>query len=229
MTGYRDVLDEASAACLALGIRILQGHRLGPTDEAHVSELLYRLNPPHGAKILDVGCGFGEVARLMGRERRDLRFVLLNENAGQLAHAPPRFPRIRADLHAIPLADASVDVVMFLYVLCHSDLDCALAEAARVTRPGGELFVYDYARTAGNNTLMRKRLYARAPRWHEWVNAMHATGWQVYDFEAPGGSDAVFRRAYGNDAEYDRIFAELVPMIWRARRSPNASADETRV
>ena len=218
MTGYRDVLDEASAACLALGIRILQGHRLAPTDEEHVSELLYRLKPPPQAKILDIGCGFGEVARLMARERPDLQFILLNENAGQLAHAPTKFARLRADLHDLPLADASVDVAMFLYVLCHSDLDRALAEAARVTRPGGELFIYDYARNAGNNTLMRKRLYARAPRWHQWVDAMHGAGWQVYDFTAPAGSDAVFRQAYGNDAEYDRIFSELVPMIWKARK-----------
>lgn len=211
-------LDLATEAALAAGVRVLQGYRLADTDEGHVSKLLGYMAPAPDAVVADIGCGFGEVARLMHAERPDLGFVLVNNNALQLSHCPPEFGRVQADMHALPLADASVDVVMLLYALCHADPMPLLREAARITRFGGDLFVYDYARVRGDNRLFEARLNARAEPMDAWIDMGARTGWRLLMCEAPDGSDALFRRLYANDAEYDLVFGDLVPVVWKMRR-----------
>jgi SAM-dependent methyltransferase len=211
-------LDEATRYALDAGIKVLQGSRLAPTDDAHVSRLLAYMDPPLGAVLLDAGCGFGEVARLMRCERPDLDFILLNENALQLSHAPS-MRRVQADMHALPLADASVDGVMFCYSLCHTDISVALTEAARVTRPGGFLFVYDYDRLRGDSNLMHARLFAWAIPFDLMVWAAERAGWLPVMHENPHGDDTMFRAAYANDAEYNQIFDDLALSVWKMRRA----------
>jgi hypothetical protein len=71
VTGLLDAaaLELPSEEAWARGIRILQGNRLGDTDAAHVAALLALMALPEGALIADIGCGFGEVARLMRGQR----------------------------------------------------------------------------------------------------------------------------------------------------------------
>lgn len=211
-------LDGPTDEILRLGIKVLQGCRFAPTDGGHVSELLGHMAPQYGATVLDVGCGFGEVARLMHTERPDLDFILLNQNEKQMSYAPDAFRRVVADMHAIPLADGSVDGAMFLYSLCHADFGVALAEAARVTRPSGELFVYDYERTNGDNALFLEHLSAWAiPRYlMEWVAGN--AGWTPVMHATPDGDDTMFRDAFQNDRTYDAIFRDLTPCVWKMRR-----------
>jgi hypothetical protein len=45
------------------------------------------------------------------------------------------------------------------------------------------------------------------------------SGWEPIMHETPPGDDAMFRTAYANDAEYDAIFAHLVPAVWKAARA----------
>ena len=48
------------------------------------------------------------------------------------------------DYHRIPLEDATVDGVFYLESLCHSTRpDEALAEAARILKPGGRIVMTD--------------------------------------------------------------------------------------
>jgi ubiquinone/menaquinone biosynthesis C-methylase UbiE len=211
-------LDIATDAALAARIRVLQGYRLAPTDAEHVSALLGYIDPPRGSRVVDVGCGFGEVARLMADERDDLTFVLLNRNAKQLAHAPQHFQRVQGDMHSMPFADSSVDCLMYLYSLCHADFRVALHEAARVVRPGGELAVFDYERTGGDNALMESVLYARAIPMQEMEAIGRDCGLSLVEHCNPDGDDAVFRAAFANDEGYDAVFDDLKPVIWKMRR-----------
>lgn len=211
------VLNAPSEAAHARGFRVLQGNRLAPTEAEHVSALLRFMDPPQGATVLDIGCGFGEVARLMREERPDLAFILLNRNAVQMRYAPrgDGFQAVRGDMHALPLADASVDGAMFNYALCHADQPVALAEAARVVRPGGFLFIYDYERLSGDNDLMERTLCARAHGRAAFLASCKAAGWRPVFGIAPGGDDAEFRALYEDQADYDAIFAHLQPIIWK--------------
>lgn len=214
-----DTLNRATLAILDLGVKVLQGYRFAPTDEEHVAALLAYMAPPDGAVILDAGCGFGEVARLMHAERPDLDFILLNQNALQLSYAPVEFARKLGDFHHTSLPDQSVAGVMFLYSLCHGDPVGALTEAARVTKPGGFLFVYDYERTGGDNDLYQTRLLSSAIPRGAMDGIAAAAGWQIVMHANPEGDDALFRSLYGNDEEYDAIFRDLTPVVWKAIRT----------
>jgi len=221
MSGYLDKLDDASLAVWHQGIKILQGFRLADDDPGHVRALLDHLAPllgPGAKRILDIGSGFGEVARLMREQRPELDFVLVNLNQLQLGYTPPDLNRVRADLHVLPFADDSFDAVMFLYTLCHADYAHALYEARRVTKPGGVLFVFDYARLRGDNRLMAEKLFAHAFPMDEIIDYAEGAGWIFTGGTIPGGSDATFRRIYVDQSEYSEIFSDLVPVIWGAVR-----------
>jgi SAM-dependent methyltransferase len=93
-------------------------------------------------RILEVGCGWGEVAERLGRETHaetvavDLspRMVTLARERGLDAQV--------ADVQELPFADGAFDVAVAAWMLYHvPDLDRGLAELARVLRPGGRLVV----------------------------------------------------------------------------------------
>ena len=212
-------LAEVSRIGLQRGLRVLQGYRLGDTDETHVARLLDYMAPAPFTTWVDIGCGFGEVARLMHRQRHDLAFVLVNNSYYQLARVPGDMMWLHADMHDLPIETGTMDGCMFLYSLCHADdISEALAEAARVTRPGGELLVYDYERLGGDNRLMQERLCAQALPPGELGAIAAAAGWTVTLWDRPSGSDAVWRGLFADPAEYERLFADLRPVLWKAVR-----------
>jgi len=209
-------MNAASQFALDRGQRILQGVRFADTDEGHVSKLLEFMDPPQEAHIADMGCGFGEVARLMQRQRPDLSFVLVNDNAFQLSHAPDRLGMtpLRADMIESGLPGNSFDAVMFLYSLCHVDHYLTLEEARGLVRPGGVLFVFDYLREWGDDTLSELHLGASFRRFDKMLAAM--CGWSDISIHLPNGDDALFRSLFQDQQLYDDIFSDLHPMLWRA-------------
>jgi ubiquinone/menaquinone biosynthesis C-methylase UbiE len=214
------LLTEQSRKALADDLRVLQGYRLGMTDREHIERLLNYMDPPKNSLWLDIGCGFGEPARLMREVRPDLDFYLVNNNEFQLDHAPEDLHKWYADMHALPFRDEIADGAMFLFSLCHADdAIMALAEARRVVKPGGKLFVFDYIRTKGDDFMSWHHLAAR----FFGLNALHHmcrfVGFQFGGCIAPEGSDAVFRSVFEGDQElYERIFDDLTPVVWWATR-----------
>ena len=105
-----------------------------------------------GASVLETACGVGGTARYLAA-KRGARVVATNIARSQLAIAEewtrnaPGAERIRfefADYHALPYGDSSFDVYWCQDSLLFStDKPRALAEAARVVRPGGTIAISD--------------------------------------------------------------------------------------
>ena len=97
-----------------------------------------------GQRVLEVGCGTGLILeRVRGFATRATGIDL---SAGMLGRARARgLPVVQASATALPFADASFDVVCSFKVLAHvADIRTALAEMARVTRPGGYVLAEFY-------------------------------------------------------------------------------------
>lgn len=95
-----------------------------------------------GATVLEAGVGEGYGAALLAEHAG--RVVGLELDAPTAAHVARRHGGtvevVRADLQALPVPDAAVDVVVTLQVIEHLwDQPGFLAECARVLRPGGRL------------------------------------------------------------------------------------------
>jgi SAM-dependent methyltransferase len=114
-----------------------------------------RLDVRPGMTVLDLGCGEGRHA--FEAYRRGARVVALDQGVSEVAttrrwldaiaaagEAPPGAAAevVRGDLLALPVPDASVDRVIAAEVLEHIAHDtAAIAEIARVLKPGGRLAV----------------------------------------------------------------------------------------
>lgn len=98
-----------------------------------------------GKDILELGCGRAELTRAIASAGQNRKILALevDETQHQLNLKIDDLPGVRFGLggcEAIPLADDSVDIALMFKSLHHVPIDLmdqALAELARVLRPGG--------------------------------------------------------------------------------------------
>jgi ubiquinone/menaquinone biosynthesis C-methylase UbiE len=97
-----------------------------------------------GRDVLEVGCGTGLLLRHMADFARSAKGVDLSP--GMLSRARERGLDVtEASATALPFPDASFDVACSFKVLAHvREVEVALAEMARVVRPGGHVIAELY-------------------------------------------------------------------------------------
>src|SRR6266705_5343356 len=122
---------------------------LRTTDEAPV-RAIRQLPPGRPVTGLDTGCGTGRYTRLLRALLPDGSLLAAADvSAAMLAqlktasrgHAAGVVPLLAA-AEQLPLRTASLDLVTAFNCVHHFDLGRFLAAAARVLRPGGQLFIY---------------------------------------------------------------------------------------
>jgi SAM-dependent methyltransferase len=94
----------------------------------------------HPNRVLEVGCGEGELAERLTRESgADVVAVDQSERMVELTRARGVDARV-ADVQQLPFADAEFDAVLAAWMLYHvPDLERGIAELARVLVPAGRL------------------------------------------------------------------------------------------
>lgn len=162
-------------------------HRQGPDLEAMLpaSEL------SGDERVLDVGCGAGHTAlafapRVASVDALDLTEAMLEQTRRGASAAGLENVRTRqGDVESMPYADACFDRVTCRLCAHHFNSPSrALAEIARVLRPGGMLVLVDIVspETGALDTflntveLLRDPSHVRDWRLSEWLTMFHAAG-----------------------------------------------------
>ncbi len=101
--------------------------------------------------VLDIASGDGVLAELLAPHAH--RYVCVDSSPRVVAAAAERLRRFRnvevreGDMHALPFAEGEFDLVVLMHALTYADKPAqAVAEAARVLRPGGRLLLSSLAR-----------------------------------------------------------------------------------
>lgn len=120
---------------------------------------------PPSAVVADLACGSGAVTALLAPAVE--RVIAVDASPEMLAAARRRLSGQdnvtleRADLAALPISDRTCDAAFLLLALTHlDDPSAALAEAARILKPGGRLVIVDLLRH--DREAFRRRMEQRS-------------------------------------------------------------------
>ena len=157
---------------------------------------------PQNAKVLDIGCGSGTLAKAVMTIRPDVSF----EGIDVLVRPDTDIPVKAYDGYNIPAPDGHYDIALFVDVLHHTDDPSRLvAEAKRVAKGG--LVIKDHNRDG---------LFANATlRFMDWVgNAAHGVR-LPYNYL----SSSEWRRLWSDrglklDRAVDRLGLYPAPFSW---------------
>ena len=114
-------------------------------------------NAKAGDAVLDIAGGTGDMAQAFAKQvgpkgkvvHTDINLAMLRQGRDRLIDEGLLLPTSVCDAEALPFPDASFNVVCVSFGLrnmTHKDL--ALAEMARVLKPGGKLLVLEFSKVA---------------------------------------------------------------------------------
>jgi len=110
-----------------------------------------------GHRVLDIAAGTGDLTRAFARRagpqgmvvHTDINEAMLREGRNRLIDEGMLLPSMVCDAEKLPFADASFDRVSVSFGLRNmTHKDQALAEMARVLKPGGKLLVLEFSKVA---------------------------------------------------------------------------------
>ncbi|HLH43112.1 MAG TPA: class I SAM-dependent methyltransferase [Bryobacteraceae bacterium] len=127
----------------------------------HVKIVLEHIGAAPLGRVADIGCGKGRYARLVKERFSAASVVAVDLAEAMLARVPEGIERVAATMTALPLASGSCDAAYATESLEHAvDIPAAVAELARIVRPGGRIVIID------KNAGAWGRL--ETPEWERW-------------------------------------------------------------
>lgn len=221
------------SAALTRGLFASYAHwrssRIGRITDALEQQLLFELLGAVAGKImLDVGCGDGELASALNRHGAvvtgldaDPMMIASAQRRSEIDHTQLRL--VEGQAERLPFDDASFDYVLAVTVLCFvRDAEHAVAEMARVLKPGGHLIIGELGRWSLWAVHRRVRGWLGNSTWRaatfrssrELRGLIRGAGLQMVKLRG-----AVHYPPYGSAAEL------LAPVdLWLGRRTTFGSA-----
>lgn len=149
-------IDEADQSVQVQLADILELRAADLQQRAMLEDYLADLPLPRGARVLEIGCGPGPVARALAARPGIGDVVGIDpspvfiERARMRAEGIPNLSFVTGDGRELPFDDRCFDAVVCHTSLCHiPGPELVIAEARRVTAPAGLLAIFDgdYATT----------------------------------------------------------------------------------
>ncbi len=203
--------------------------RLGRITDELESQLLFDLvGPVPGKTLLDVGCGDAALAAEFAR--RGATVTGLDKDPAMLAAARQRIEHDGAQLQLVegqaenlPFANASFDYILAVTVLCFvRDAERAIAEMARVLKPGGKLVIGELGRWSLWAAYRRIRGWFGDPTWRV---AMFRTSTELLQLARAVGLDAIEIRGAAHYPPCGFAARLLAPIdLWLGRQTTFGSA-----
>jgi ubiquinone/menaquinone biosynthesis C-methylase UbiE len=135
------------------GFSALYDRMLKATEEAGLRETRRRALSSASGRTLDLGAGTGANLGLYPEAVTELVLAepdphMLRQLRERAAERGPGATIVQAPAEDLPFPDSSFDTAVFVLVLCTvPDPAAALAETARVLRPGGRLMFVEHVRS----------------------------------------------------------------------------------
>jgi malonyl-CoA O-methyltransferase len=127
----------------------------------HVKLVLEHIGDASGKRVADIGCGKGRFARIVKERWPSAHVIALDLAEAMLAHVPVQIGRVAASMTSLPIAGDSMDAAYATESLEHAvDIPAAVAELARIVKPGGRIVIID------KNAEAWGRL--NTPEWERW-------------------------------------------------------------
>ncbi|MGD9872990.1 MAG: class I SAM-dependent methyltransferase [Kiritimatiellia bacterium] len=204
--------------------------------QQNILPAIRKICDPSGLGIADLGAGTGRLICMLAPFARHIWGFDASGHMLQMAESRLRAAGLRnwtlgvADHQAIPLSDASVDLVVGGWALCYASsrdgrdstqkLDGAFAEIYRVLRPGGTVILLDTLGTGNEEP-------APLPKLREYYDYLNRSGFSSewirtdYRFESVPEAVELTRFFFGDalaeklEREQSRILPECTGVWWK--------------
>ena len=176
---------------------------------------LRKLLPPVGARLVEIGAGFGRLVDLYDGYQQ---VVLLDYSKSMLRQAQDHLGRsgkyiyVAADLYAMPFVDSLFDTTVTVRVLHHvQNISAAFQETQRVLKGGG-VYVLEYASKRHLKAILRYLLGRQS--WSPFAREPYEFVELNYDFH-PAWMEARLREAGFAIARQLAVSSFRLPLLKR--------------
>ena len=198
-----------------IGVRVLQIYRFAKTDFEHIRRLLIWMEPPLNAKIIDLGCGVGEVSNVMNFIRPDLTFTLVNISKVQLEYCNKDTDICLSSFLSVPRKSSTYDCASFMFSVGHEDLRESIKEAYRLLKIGGVLFIFDMVRISGSNADMNRIVSYNVINENNFRSVVNSAGFHEDFCMKPKSVNNIGIEVCGSKEAYEEVFSGVDPVVWR--------------